>query len=39
MLHRDKIGDEFVLAFDELQAMLALISSEKVCNLGDLNVG
>ena len=39
MLHRDKIGDEFVLAFDELQAMLALISSEKVRNLGDLNVG
>jgi hypothetical protein len=30
MLHRDKIGDEFVLAFDELQAMLALISSEKL---------
>ena len=39
MLHPDKIGDEFVLAFDELLVMLALISSEKVRNLGDLNVG
>ena len=32
MLHRDKIGDEFLLAFDESQAMLALISCEKVRN-------
>jgi hypothetical protein len=39
MLHRDKIGDEFLLAFDESQAMLALISCEKVCNLGDPKVG
>ena len=39
MFHRDKIGDEFLLAFDESQAMLALISCEKVCNLGDTKVG
>ena len=31
MLHRDKIGEEFLLAFDESQAMLALVSCEKVC--------
>ncbi|KAF8549818.1 hypothetical protein OG21DRAFT_542691 [Imleria badia] len=30
LLNRDKIGDEFLLAFDESQAMLALISSEKL---------
>ncbi|KAI9573409.1 hypothetical protein HD554DRAFT_2055827 [Boletus coccyginus] len=30
MLHRDKIGDKFLLAFDESQAMLALISCEKL---------
>ncbi|KAF8549816.1 hypothetical protein OG21DRAFT_1447416 [Imleria badia] len=30
LLHRDKIGDDFLLAFDESQAMLALISSEKL---------
>ncbi|KAF8124364.1 hypothetical protein EV363DRAFT_1227517 [Boletus edulis] len=30
MLHRDKIGDEFLLAFDESQAMLALISCDKL---------
>lgn len=39
MLHRDKIGGEFLLAFDESQAMLAVVSCEKVCNLGDSNVG
>lgn len=38
MFHRDKIGEEFLLAFDESQAMLALISCEKVCNPGDSNV-
>jgi hypothetical protein len=38
MLHRDKIGDEFLLAFDESQAMLALISCDKVCNMRDPNV-
>jgi len=38
MLHRDKIGDEFLLAFDESQAMLVLISCEKVCNLEDSSV-
>lgn len=30
MLHRDKIGDEFLLAFDESQAMLAVISCDKL---------
>ena len=39
MLYRDKIGDEFLLAFDETQAMFALVSCEKVCNLGDPKVG
>ncbi|KAG8215118.1 hypothetical protein J3R82DRAFT_8569 [Butyriboletus roseoflavus] len=29
-LHRDKIGEEFLLAFDESQAILALISCEKL---------
>ena len=31
VLHRDKIGDKFLLAFDESQAMLALVSCDKVC--------
>ena len=31
MFHRDKIGEEFLLAFDESQAMLVLVSCEKVC--------
>ena len=39
MLHRDKIGDEFLLAFDESQSMLAVISCEKVCNPGGSEVG
>ena len=30
ILHRDKIGDKFLLAFDESQAMLALVSCDKV---------
>jgi len=30
MLHRNKIGDEFLLAFDESQAMLAVISCDKL---------
>ncbi|KAG9308631.1 hypothetical protein JVU11DRAFT_11582 [Chiua virens] len=30
MLHRDKIGEKFLLAFDESQAMLAVISCEKL---------
>jgi len=38
LLHRSKIGDEFLLAFDESQAMLALISCDKVCNMRDPNV-
>jgi hypothetical protein len=40
MLNRNKIGDEFLLAFDESQAMLAVIScdSDKVRNLRDPNV-
>jgi hypothetical protein len=38
MLHRNKIGDEFLMAFDESQAMLALISCDKVCNMRDVNV-
>ena len=39
MLYLDRIGDEFLLAFDESQAMLALISCEKVCSVGDPKVG
>ncbi|KAF8340910.1 hypothetical protein F5887DRAFT_1062589 [Amanita rubescens] len=30
LLHRNKIGDEFLLAFDEAQATLALISCDKL---------
>ena len=33
LLHRNKIGDEFLLAFDESQAMLAVVSCDKVCNM------
>ena len=38
MLHRDKIGDEFLLSFDESQAMLAVISCDKVCSMNDPSV-
>lgn len=38
ILHRNKIGDEILLAFDESQAMLALISCDKVRNMRDPNV-
>jgi len=37
MLHRNKIGNEFLLAFDESQAMLAVISCDKVCSMRDPN--
>ncbi|KIJ12353.1 hypothetical protein PAXINDRAFT_14830 [Paxillus involutus ATCC 200175] len=30
MLHRDKIGEEFLLAFDESQRMLAVVGCEKL---------
>ncbi|KAF9228234.1 hypothetical protein BS17DRAFT_850512 [Gyrodon lividus] len=30
MLHRDKIGQEFLLAFDESQGMLAVVGCEKL---------
>lgn len=30
-LNREKIGQEFLLAYDELKKMLAVVSSDKVC--------
>jgi len=37
-LHRDKIGHDFLLAFEESKRMLAVCASTKVCAFKSLNV-
>ncbi len=36
LLHKDKLGENFVIAFDEIKRMLLLCASSKVSPLGTL---